>query len=195
LHNFARYAVDFDAPADDHLVSQGKELVMVKKLGALLLCAAATVPAARAETFVIQGERPGHEATIKIPVGAVMKLSANFAESLVGYGDPQFESMRLSGDVLISISGSAQPIQIKADDLVLELTPDGVSDPPKRSRSDAAANRLLRSTTTLSGDGGAQVFVGNVVFDLQTSSGPMEIKADRVEHQLERDPPAREAGA
>jgi hypothetical protein len=29
-----------------------------------------------------------------------------------------------------------------------------------------------------------QVFVGNVVFDLQTNSGPMEIKADRVEHQL-----------
>ena len=47
----------------------------------------------------------------------------------------------------------------------------------------------------LARDDGAQVFVGNVVFNLQTSSGPMEIKADRVEHQLKRDPPAREAGA
>jgi hypothetical protein len=167
---------------------------MVKNLCALLLCAAATVPA-NAETFVIQGDSSGHEATIRIPVGAVTKLSADFAESLVGYGDPQFEAMRLSGDVLISISGTAQPIQIKADDVVLELTPDSAGDQPKRSRSDAAANRLLRSTTTLSGDDGAQVFVGNVVFNLQTSSGPMEIKADRVEHQLKRDPPAREAGA
>jgi hypothetical protein len=194
LHNLTRYPVDFDEPADDHLVRYGKELVMVKNLGALLLCAAVNVPAAHAETFVIQGESLGHEATIRIPVGAVTKLSANFAESLVGYGDPQFEAMRLSGDVLISISGSAQPIQIKADDVVLELTPDTANDPPKRSRSDAAANRLLRSTTTLPGDDGAQVFVGNVVFNLQTSSGPMEIKADRVEHQLERNRPAREAG-
>lgn len=167
---------------------------MVKNLCALLLCAAAAVPA-RAETFVIQGDSPDHEATIRIPVGAVTKLSANFAESLVGYGDPQFEAMRLSGDVLISISGTTQPIQIKADDVVLELTPDSASYQPKRSRSDAAANRLLRSTTTLPGDDGAQVFVGNVVFNLQTSSGPMEIKAERVEHQLKRDPPAREAGA
>jgi hypothetical protein len=188
----------------------GKESVMVKKLSAFLLCTAAiapaahteTVPAARAETapavhaetFVIQGDTLGDEATIKIPVGAVMTLSANFAESLVGYGDPQFEAMRLSGDVLISISGSAQPIQIKADDVVLELTPDSARERPKRSRSDAA-NRVLRSTTTLPGDDGGQVFVGNVVFNLQTSSGPMEIKAGRVEHQLERDHPAREAGA
>jgi hypothetical protein len=166
---------------------------MVKNLCALLLCAAAAVPA-HAETFVIQGDSPDHEATIRIPVGAVTKLSADFAESLVGYGDPQFEAMRLSGDVLISISGTAQPIQIKADDVVLELTPDTAGDPPKRSRSDAAVNRLLRSTRTLPGDDGAQVFVGHVVFNLQTSSGPMEIKADRVEHQLERNQPAGEAG-
>jgi hypothetical protein len=179
----------------------GKELVMVKILSAMFLCGAAaiptqaeTVPAAQAETFVIQSDSLGSEATIRIPVGAVMKLSANFAESLAGYGDPQFEAMRLSGDVLISIAGSAQPIQIKADDVVLELTADTVRARPKHSRSDAA-NRVLRSTMTLPGDDGAQVFVGNVVFNLQTSSGPMEIKAGRVEHQLERDHPARETGA
>ena len=64
-----------------------------------LLCAASGISAAQAETFVILGERPGHEATVKIPVGAVTKLSANFAQSLVGYGDPQFEAMRLSGEM------------------------------------------------------------------------------------------------
>src|SRR3984893_5536726 len=104
-------------------------MAMVKNLCALLLCAAAAVPA-HAETFVIQGDSPGHEATIRIPVGAVKKLSADFAESLVGYGDPQFEAMRLSGDVLISISGTAQPIQIKAADFVLQLSPYSVLDTP-----------------------------------------------------------------
>jgi hypothetical protein len=160
-----------------------------------LLCGALGISAAQAETFVIQGEKPGHEATVKIPVGAITKLSANFAQSLVGYADPQFEAMRLSGDVVISIAGSTQPIQIKADSVVLELTPDTAQDHPKSSRSDAAANKLMRSTATLPGDDDAQVFVGNVVFNLQTSAGLMEIKADRVEHQLTPGEPRPKAGA
>jgi hypothetical protein len=163
---------------------------MIEKLAVFLLCAASVVPAARAETFVIEADKSGHEATVTIPVGAVTKLSANSAESLVDYADSRFESMRLSGDVLISIAGSSQPIQIKADEIVLQLTPDSVQDPPKASRSSAAANKLLRSTTSIRGDDGSQVFLGNVVFDLQTSSGPMEIKADHVEHQV-----TSEAGA
>jgi hypothetical protein len=160
---------------------------MVKAVGIYLLCAASTVSAASAETFVIEGNTSGHEATVKIPVGAVTKLSANFAESLVGYADPQIEAMRLSGDVLISIAGSKQPIQIKADNVVLELTADAVPGHAKLTRADAATNKLLRSTALTSGQDDSQVFVGNVVFDLQTSSGPMEIKADRVEHQLTLD--------
>lgn len=157
---------------------------MIKTCGALLLCAAIT-GAAHAETFVIQADS-GHEATVKIPVGAITQLSANFAESLVGDADPQIEAMHLSGDVSISIAGSQQPIQIKADNVVLELTADSAPGRQKISRSAAATNQLLRSTT-LAGDD-AQVFVGNVVFDLQTSSGPMQIKADRVEHQLRAEP-------
>jgi lipopolysaccharide export system protein LptA len=157
--------------------------MMVKAFGFFLLCAASVLSAAHAETFVIESDKSGHEATIKIPVGAVTKLSANFAQSLAGYA-PQIEAMRLSGDVLISIAGSEQPIQIKADKLVLELTADSAPDPLKTSRADAAANKRLRSTTTPAGDDDSQVFVGNVVFNLQTPSGPMEIKADRVEHRL-----------
>jgi hypothetical protein len=163
---------------------------MVKAFGLFLLCAASMLSAAHADTFVIEADKSGHEAIVKIPVGAVTKLSANFAQSLVGYADPQVEAMRLSGDVLISIAGSEQPIQIKADKVLLELTAYSAPDSQKTSRSDAAANKLLRSTTTLAGDDDSQVFVGNVVFDLQTSSGPMEIKADRVEHRL-----GTEAGA
>ncbi|MEA3135268.1 MAG: hypothetical protein QOG17_3114 [Gammaproteobacteria bacterium] len=166
---------------------------MGREFGALLLCAASAVSAAHAETFVIQTDKTGHEATVKIPVGAVTKLSANFAESLVA-ADPQFESMRLRGDVLISIAGSTRPIQIKADSVVVELTPDSLQIRPTSSRADSAANKLWRSTTMRSGDDDSQVFVGNVVFDLQTSSGPMEIKADRVEHQLRSEELMSEAG-
>ncbi|MDB6082392.1 MAG: hypothetical protein JWN43_273 [Gammaproteobacteria bacterium] len=169
--------------------------MMIGKFGAAFLCIAAATSAARAETFVIRAEATGHEAIVKIPAAAVMKLSANSAESLVVATDPQFESMRLSGDVSICIAGSTQPIQIKADNLVLELTPDSTRDPPKSGRADAAANKFSRSTTMLPGDDNSQVFVGNVVFDLQTLAGPMQIKADRVEHQLKREESAREAGA
>jgi hypothetical protein len=156
----------------------------MERFGVFLLCAASVIPAAHAETFVIAADKSGHEATVKIPVGAITQLSANSAESLAGYADPRFESMLLRGDVLISIAGSLQPIQIKADEIVLELTPDSVQDRPKGGRHDAAANKLLRFTTSIPGDDGAQVFVGNVVFNLQTAVGPVEIKAEHVEHQL-----------
>jgi len=76
------------------------------------------------ETFVIQAGQSGREATIKIPVGAVAAFSANVAEALVAYSGPQVEAMRLSGDVLISVVGASQPIQIRADEVVLELTVD-----------------------------------------------------------------------
>jgi hypothetical protein len=161
---------------------------MIKKLGLIVLCVASCVAAtAQAETFVIQAEKDGHEAVVKIPVSAVTKLSANFAESLTGltgYTDSPVESMRLTGDVLINIAGSDQPIEIKADSVVLELTADFAPEHVRSGRAAAATNKLLRSSSMFSNGESGQVFVGNVVFDLQTNSGPMEIKADRVEHQL-----------
>jgi len=161
---------------------------MIKKLGIIALCVASSfAAAAQAETFVLQEQKDGHEAVVKIPVSAVTKLSANFAESLTGltgYTDSPVESMRLSGDVLINIAGSDQPIEIKADSVVLELTADFAPEHVKSGRAAAAANKLLRSDSLFSNGASGQVFVGNVVFDLQTNSGPMEIKADRVEHQL-----------
>jgi hypothetical protein len=164
--------------------------VMFKAVGISLLCIASTLSTASAETFVIEAAKPGHEATIRIPVGAVTKLSANFAESLEANDGSQGETLRLRGDVKISIAGSDQPIEIKADTVLLELMADSVPGQETSRRADAAAHKLLRSTTTPDGDEDSQVFVGNVVFDLQTASGPMEIKADRVEHQLQS-----EAGA
>jgi hypothetical protein len=170
-------------------------MTTIKALGLLVLCIASGATAVRADTFVIQAEQSGHEAVVRIPVGAVTKLSANSAESLIGYADAQFESMRLSGDVLISIAGTTQTIQIKADSIVLELTPDLVLDTPKSSRAEAASNKLLRSTTMLRGVNDSQVFVGNVVFDLQTPSGLMQIKADRVEHRFDTDTVRAPGGA
>jgi hypothetical protein len=157
--------------------------VMVKVLGLGLLCIASAM-SAHAETFVIQADNAGAEATIKIPVGAVTKLSADSCVTVANYGDSQVEAMRLSGDVLISIAGREQPIEIKADKVLLELTADFAPSTAKPSRAEAAETKLLRSSNTLAGDDGSQIFVGNVVFDLQTASGPMEIKAGRVEHQL-----------
>jgi hypothetical protein len=154
------------------------------------LCAASTLSSVHAETFVIEAGKAGHEATIRIPAGAVTKLSADRAEALDRSAGSQIEAMRLSGDVLIGIAGSAQPIEIKADSVVVELTADASPGAPEHHRhDDAASNQVSRTTSTVSGDD-AQVFMGNVVFDLQTASGPMEIKADRVEHQLSAEPGA-----
>ena len=164
---------------------------IVRSVGFALLCG--TAVAARAETFLIQADESGHEATIKIPVGAVATLSANSCESLTA-GDPGAESMRLSGDVLISIAGSAQPIEIKADKIVLELTADELPEHKKPKVGDSVSQKLLSSSTILAGANHSQVFLGNVVFNLQTASGPVEIKADRVEHQM-TEHGATEAGA
>lgn len=158
---------------------------MLKITGAFLLCAAATIAQAQpqSETFVIQAGESGREATIKIPVGAVSTFSANAAEALVGYADPKVEAMRLSGDVRISVMGTSQPIQIKADNVVLELTADETPDTADASLSDHQTHQL-RSTEIIVGGDDTQTFVGNVVFTVQTPAGAMQIKADRVEHKV-----------
>jgi lipopolysaccharide export system protein LptA len=160
---------------------------MFKASAIATLCVASLLSVANAETLVIHADNSGREATVKIPVGAVRKLSANSAQSLEGYADPQSETMRLSGDVLISIAGAEQPIQIRADTMVLELTPDAA---PQRiaGKAPAAIGRL--SSKVMNVEDGTQIFVGNVIFDLQTSSGPMQIRADRVEEQSGSEPGA-----
>jgi hypothetical protein len=163
----------------------------IGKFAAFVWCIASLIPAAHAETFVIPADQTGHEATVKIPVGAITQLSARSAESLVGYADPGFESMRLRGDVLIGIAGRSAPIEIRADEIVLELTPDTVAERPKGGRDYAAAvRRPSRSAASMPGIDGVEVFVGNVVFDLQTAAGPVEIKAERVEQQSGAEPGA-----
>jgi hypothetical protein len=167
--------------------------------GLVLLCAASMAaslfPVVHAETFILQADTPGHEATVRIPGGAITNLSANFAESLSGYADPRDEAIRLSGDVSISIEGSTQPIHIMADSVVLELTPDSAQGPQIGTRADAAAHHWLRSTSPLTGGDDSQVFLGDVEFNLQTPSGPVQIRADRVQHQLQPAEPKPKAGA
>ncbi|MGO9512232.1 MAG: hypothetical protein ACLP2F_01140 [Steroidobacteraceae bacterium] len=155
---------------------------MYKITGALLLCAASAVAATRTqpETFVIQSGQSGRQATIKVPVGAVSTFSANAAEALVGYADPKVEAMRLSGDVLINVMGTSQPIQIKADNVVLELTADEAPDKVKIALPSAPTHR---STEIIAGGDDTQIFVGNVIFTVQTTAGAMQIRADRVEHK------------
>jgi hypothetical protein len=155
---------------------------------------------ARAETFVIPAQQSGHEATVSIPGSAVTGLSANFAEPIVDHADSQAEIMRLTGDVIISVAGSAEPIHIKADSLVLTLIPDAVRGPDgpaaeRPSRADPPTHEALHGTTTLPGDDNSEVFVGSVVFKLDTAAGPMQIKAERVEHRLRPDDPAPKAAS
>ena len=159
-------------------------LQMFKISGTVLLCVASTAAMASAptppETFVIQTGQSGRAATIKVPVGAVSAFSATVAEALVGFADPKVEAMRLSGDVLINVVGTAQPIQIKADNVVLELTADDAPAAKKSGFLPALPAPQLRSTEVIIGGDDTQTFVGNVVFTVQTSFGAMEIRADRV---------------
>jgi hypothetical protein len=147
-------------------VDNARGLQMLRITGAFLLCAAAMIAQAQSqsETFVIQAGGSGREATIKIPVGAVATFSANAAEALVGYADPKVEAMRLSGDVRISVMGTSQPIQIKADNVVLELT----ADETPGTATEALALQSSDPSVTI----------------VQTLAGAMQIKADRVEHEV-----------
>ena len=131
------------------------------------------------ETFVVHAGQSGETATITIPVGAVCNFSADRAEALVDYADPKVEAMRLSGDVLIRVRGTNQPIRIEADRVVLELAADQA---PDRGRRSAPIGRL-RSTEIIVGGNDTQTFVGNVSFTVPTSAGTMHIRADRVEHR------------
>jgi glyoxylase-like metal-dependent hydrolase (beta-lactamase superfamily II) len=154
------------------------------RIMSVLLAFAACVAAAgenQAETFVIHAGQDGREATVKIPVGAVSAFSANNAVALTDYMDPRVEAMRLSGNVRIQVIGTPTPIQIRADHVVLELTAD-----EKPARADGAAARLhppghVQSAHVIVDDDQTQTFVGDVVFTEETSSGALEIKAERLE--------------
>jgi glyoxylase-like metal-dependent hydrolase (beta-lactamase superfamily II) len=153
------------------------------RIAPVLLALATCVAAAgtiQAETFVIHTSRDGREATVKIPVGAVSAFSADNAVALPDYMDPKVEAMRLSGDVRIQVMGAPTPIQIRADRIVLELTAD------EPVRVDGAVAHTgpqghVQSARVIVDDDQTQTFVGDVVFTEQTSSGALEIKADRLE--------------
>ncbi|HEX4151590.1 MAG TPA: hypothetical protein VHY75_05205 [Steroidobacteraceae bacterium] len=160
---------------------------MTKRLLAgipFLLCAASAGALAagnsQPETFFIRATPSGREATIKVPVGAVSSFFATRAEALTNYAGPEVEAMRLSGDVRIDVIGNGEPIEIKADRVVLELTADD-ADGQKASTPTSGA-RHLRSSRIIEDGDAMQTFVGNVIYTLQTSSGAMQITADRVEH-------------
>jgi hypothetical protein len=173
---------------------------------ALLLCAAAALSAAAgtgtaaartaaaaagaravkarmdsvSETFFIPANSSGSEATIKLPVGAVSSFTASYAEALTDYAGPEIEAMRLSGDVRIDVIGTGKPVQIRADRVVLELTADRVVH--RKGSLPQAGSRQLRSRRVIDDGDATQTFVGNVIYTLQTASGAVQIKADRLEH-------------
>jgi hypothetical protein len=155
----------------------------MSQLSALILwCGAWAAAAAETppETFVIHSGRSGREATIIVPVGAVAAFSASNAEAVPNTANPQVEEMRLRGDVRISVAGANQPIQIKADSVLLELTADETSDKSTWFRLESV--HRSRSTEVIAGEGNTQTFEGDVVFTVPTPSGAMRIMADRVEH-------------
>lgn len=146
---------------------------------ALVTCVAAA-GTIQAETFVIHAGQDGREATVKIPVGAVFTFSADNAVALTNYMDPKVEAMRLSGDVRIQVTGAPTPIQIRADRIVLELTAD---EPPHLDGTivHTGPRGHVQSAHVIVDDDQTQTFVGDVVFTEQTSSGALEIKADRLQ--------------
>jgi lipopolysaccharide export system protein LptA len=168
---------------------------MLKITALFLICAACAAQAGgiQPETFVIHASRSGREATIKIPVGAVSAFSANNAEALPDSTGPQSETMRLSGNVRIDVVGTPAPLQIKADSVVLELTADEAPVKAGSAPLSRQPMRQLSSAQVIVEDDETQAFVGNVVFTVQTSSGAMQIKADRVERVIGA--PAAEAPA
>ncbi len=146
----------------------------------LLCTAAAAAGNSEPETFFIPANSSGSEATIKLPVGAVWSFSASNAEALTNFAGPEIEAMRLSGDVRIDVIGIGEPIQIKADRVVLELTADEVVQ--RKGSLPLAGSRQLHSRHVIDDGDATQTFVGNVVYTLQTAAGALQIKADRVEH-------------
>ena len=107
-------------------------------------------------------------------------LDAIDAAALTDYAGPEIEAMRLSGDVRIDVIGIGKPIQIKADRVVLELTADDAVQ--RKGSLPLTGSRQLHSTRVIEDGDATQTFVGNVVFTLQTASGALQIRADRVEH-------------
>jgi hypothetical protein len=149
----------------------------ITSLFALCLVCAAATGESRPETFLIPADRDGREATVTIPVGAVSAFSAENAVALPDYADG-VEAMRLSGDVRIHVMGTAAPIQIRADRVVLKLTAD---ETPAGSFLRSHVDQKIRSERVFVYDDSNQTFVGDVEFTVPTASGALQIRAERLE--------------
>jgi lipopolysaccharide assembly outer membrane protein LptD (OstA) len=111
-------------------------------------------------------------------VGAVSAFSADNAVALPDYANGEVEAMRLSGDVRIHVIGTAAPMQIRADRVVLKLTADEV---PGGTLLHPRASRQVRSEHVIVDDESNQTFVGDVQFTVPTTSGALQIRAERIE--------------
>jgi hypothetical protein len=153
-------------------------------LGAIL-CAASTLASTTGEpeVFAITSGAGGRVATVMIPVGAVSNFSADAAVALTG-ADPSVEAMRLSGDVRIQVIGARQPIEITADQVVLELTADAKGAPGKVELPASGSAVRSRSSESVRAGHGGFTFLGHVSFTVDTIAGAMQIRAERVEHRL-----------
>jgi hypothetical protein len=64
--------------------------------------------------------------------------------------------------------------------VVLDLTADDAAQ--RKGSLPLTGSRQLHSSRVIEDGEATQTFVGDVVFTLQTSSGAMQIRADRMEH-------------
>jgi lipopolysaccharide export system protein LptA len=162
-----------------------KGIFMLQKVAAAVLSAISIVAVAQAETLVIQEKTADHEATIRVPASAVSSVASNVSEPLPENANSRIEATRLVGNVLINLRGTDGPITIKADRVILELTPtlqttmsqDGACAVCGNTKAHSKSDQVMKSDQINVNEHSVSL-VGNAVLNGETITGPFEIKAD-----------------
>lgn len=142
---------------------------MLGKIGVLLCCIGAAA-AARADTVLIDGGASPAIVVLPASVPVTMKARRVVVETDgAGHGG---SAVRLSGDASIKLHGQRRPLLIRGQDVLLRRQPDS-----------RAAAQSSRSDRLIAIDGDTRAFIGHVVYNGETSDGPFQIKADRVEYR------------
>jgi hypothetical protein len=160
---------------------------MLTRFGFMLSCGLIAA-SANAETLFVQGGESGHEATVTIPRcpgcgTSAHSFSANTVQYLERDEGAKIVPVRLTGDVVIRLSSYRGPIEIRGDDIILNLV--------KVDPSDAAASALRPAHTEVKAKEmkfiapHTQLLRGDVMFYEVGADGSFRIEAAEVIRELD----------
>jgi hypothetical protein len=161
---------------------------MLTRFGFMLSCGLIAASASAAETLFVQGGESGNEATVTIPRCPACGTSAHsFSANTVQYLEldegAKVVPIRLTGNVVIRLSSYRGAIEIRGDEIILNLVKVDPSDVAANALQPAHAKAKAKEMKFVAPH--TQLLRGDVMFYEVSADGSFRIDAAEVIRELD----------